>query len=128
MRPYGIRLFPLLDFLFVVVLRRGIGSAIAWGARGGRSAKSQLYLRGASSCPRMCSGIQCASCKCASGGKIGCGRCAEPSVLIRTSSAKAEASQNRGRSDFQKSYTETLTAKEMGAIVESARVPRIVLA
>ena len=57
-----------------------------------------------------------------------CGRCAKQTVLIRTSSAKAEASQNRGRSDFQKSYTETLTAKEMGANVESARVPRIVLA
>ena len=53
-------------------------------------------------------------------------RCAKPSVLIRTSYAKAEASQNRGKSDFQKSYTETLTAKEMGANVESARVPRIV--
>ena len=51
--------------------------------------------------------------------------CAKPSVLIQTSSAKAEASQNRGRSDFQKSFTETLTAKEMGANVESGRVPRM---
>lgn len=55
-------------------------------------------------------------------------RCAKQSMFIRTSSAKVEASQNRGKSDFQKSYTEALTAKEMGAIVESARVPRIVLA
>jgi len=60
-------------------------------------------------------------------GSVG-GRCAKQSVLIQISSAKVEASQNRGRSDFQKSYTETLTAKEMGAIVESARAPRIVLA
>ena len=49
-------------------------------------------------------------------------------VFMSTSSAKAEANQNRGRSDFQTSYTETLTAKETGAIVESARVPRIDLA